>query len=218
MDTNTVTALTTRDREVILALCTKVRLFTLDQIASTWWSESRSSRQTAQRRLAKLAEGELVHRQRLAVSPLPKLDTPVIAWSPGDMDPDFGAAAWILQSRWKEGSKTTTVYTATKKATRLFGGKSHKKLKSTPQATHDLGVSQIYLGLLQTNSENAKRWIGEDILAPYRIRQKLPDAVIADAPNTNPDLVLEFGGSYNRPRVQAFHKDCKDRNLPYELW
>lgn len=218
LESISVTATTERDNEILAALCTKVRLFTLNQIAKAWWSHVADPNALARRRLGKLAEVELVKEHLVLAAPLPPMKEPIIRWRPGDPDPDTGPAAWKLQSRWRSGALPTTVFTSTPKSARLFGGKRGKKLKSNLQVTHDLGVSGMYLQLLQTDRSAAQRWIGEDILAPYRFRQKLPDAVLAERAGATPQLVLEFGGSYDKTRVQSFHDDCAKRSLPYELW
>ena len=36
--------------------------------------------------------------------------------------------------------------------------------------------------------------------------------------DARPKLVLEFGGAYDKRRVEDFHADCAKRRLPYELW
>lgn len=213
-----MTAPTLRDSEILAALCTKVRLFTLGQIARTWWAETKDAEAAARRRLSKLAEGELVQRQRVLAAPLPLLEAPVMAWRPGQAVPDCGAAAWLLQSRWTRGPRATSVYTATRLATRRYGGSAASKMKATFQATHDLGVSQMYLNLLTNKPEQAELWVSEDTLAPYRRKQKLPDAVLAKRAGDRPQLVLEFGGQYDKRRVLAFHQDCEQRKLPYEVW
>jgi len=30
--------------------------------------------------------------------------------------------------------------------------------------------------------------------------------------------VIEFGGSYGKRKVQAFHDYCEEHSLPYEIW
>jgi hypothetical protein len=68
------------------------------------------------------------------------------------------------------------------------------------------------------SEHEADNWIGEDILAPHRRGEKLPDAVLADGPGARPRLVLEFGGAYDATRVRHFHQSCLDEQLPYQLW
>ena len=210
--------LTDRDQEILSSLCTKVRLFTAQQIADCWWRDASTSLATARQRMGKLVASEFVAQLRVLAAPLPLLHSPVIAWAPGDEAPDYGAAAWQLQSRWKEPVELTRVYLATNKACRLFGGKRQGSLKAEYQATHDLGVSQMYIQRRIKSEQAIANWIGEDVLAHYRKGQKLPDAVLAPAPGENPSLVLEFGGAYDKRRVEAFHKDCAKRELAYEVW
>ena len=212
--------LTPRDAAVLTVLCLKVRLLTLSQIAAGWWPSAGEAEAVAARRLRKLASADFVRRRRVPAAPLPPLDAPVCVWRPGDPDPDCGAAAWRLQSRWDAtgGPRITTVFSAGKSATRLYGGVSADRLPAAFQATHDLGVSAMYLRLLRDDPAAADRWIGEDRLAPHRKGRKLPDAVLADDPADAPELVLEFGGSYDKRRVEAFHRDCALRGDAYEVW
>ena len=212
--------LTPRDAALLAALCVRVRLFSLPQIAAAWWPDAADGEAAARRRLRKLAAADLVRRERVPAAPLPPLDAPVIAWRPDDPAPDCGAAAWRLQSRWEGvgGPRATPVFVAGKAATKLYGGVSAGRLPAAFQATHDLGVSAMYLRLLGDDPAAADCWIGEDRLAPHRRGQKLPDAVLADGPADPPELVLEFGGSYDKRRVEAFHRDCARRAHAYEVW
>ena len=213
-------SLTPRDAALLVALCSKIRLLSLPQIAAAWWPDAADAEATAGRRLRKLAAADLVRRDRVPAAPLPPLDAPVIAWRPGEPDPDCGAAAWTLQSRWEAtgGPRATAVFVAGKAAAKLYGGVSAGRLPAAFQATHDLGVSAMYLRLLRDDPAAADRWIGEDRLAPHRRGQKLPDAVLADDPAASPELVLEFGGAYDKRRVEAFHRDCARRGSAYEVW
>ncbi|NNJ28115.1 hypothetical protein [Alienimonas chondri] len=212
--------LTSRDAALLVALCAKIRVLSLPQIADAWWPEAADGKAAARRRLGKLAAADLVSRRRVPASPLPPMEAPVVAWKPDGPTPDCGAAAWTLQRRWAAtgGPRASTVYLAGAAAAKIYGGASAGKLPAAYQATHDLGVSAMFLRLLRDNPPAAARWIGEDRLAPYRKRQKLPDAVLADGPGSEPELVLEFGGSYDKRRVAAFHQDCARRRLAYEVW
>ena len=123
-----------------------------------------------------------------------------------------------MQSRWERNFTTQTLYVATSEAARLLGGKARGELPHRYQATHDLGVAEIYLRIRDSRTEQLQYWIGEDMLAPHRRGQKLPDAIIASRPGATPKLVLEFGGAYDKARLREFHEDCSSRALPYEIW
>lgn len=210
--------LTVRDKQILQALCVSVRLFTLEQVAHHWWLKSSNRLATARRRMGLLGRVGYLSKQQVLAAPLPSMQTPILSWKPGEAEPDHGAIAWRLQSRWTQSARMTSAYMATPRASQIFGGKAKGYLKQEYQASHDLGVAQMYLYVLSRAPKLASAWIGEDVLAPYRKGQKLPDAVISASPSERPLLVLEFGGAYDRERVQAFHADCRDRGLPYQLW
>ncbi|MBS0261572.1 MAG: hypothetical protein JSS02_06400 [Planctomycetes bacterium] len=123
-----------------------------------------------------------------------------------------------MQKRWQFPARQTTIFVATARAAGMFGGHSKGALRRQFQAGHDLGVTQVYVCISRYNPSLLRWWIGEDCLAPVRRRQKLPDAVLSCSPDMLPYLVLEFGGAYDKTRVQDFHEDCEARGLPYEIW
>ncbi len=213
-----IVKLTRRDREILAALCNHVRLFTLGQIAGCWWAKLSNPTAAAKRRLAQLQEQKLLVCFAVLARPLPVMEQSILSWTPADPEPDLAAAAWKLQHRWRAETTRCDVYLASKLATTIFGGRAKGQLKRQYQATHDLGVSEMYLQLKRSHSPRLQYWIGEDVLAPHRRGQKLPDAVIATLPGATPQLVLEFGGAYDKIRVNEFHQDCYQRALPYEIW
>ena len=204
--------LTNRDREILLTLTHKVRLLSLDQIARSWWPSS--SPGAARARLSALPA--LLHRLTLNAHPELTLPGPLFTWRPGLPTPPFGALSYRLKKRWNQAVKPTTVYIASEKAARYFGG-CGGKLRRPLQATHDLHVAQIYLRLLNADPALAALWVSEERFAPERRREKLPDAVLRDAAG-NLILVIEFGGAYDAKHVERVHLDCVTRSLPYELW
>jgi len=210
--------LTERDREIVGMLCCRVRIVSLSQVANHWWSEAKQGLENARRRLSTLVDAGLLKHEHVMARPLPQLSAPVLSWKPGDSDPAFGSVAWQLQSRWKKEPRKTRVYFATTRAANLFGGRAAGRIKQEFQATHDLGVCEMYLQLRDQQPEKALRWIGEDAVAPHRRGQKLPDAIIAHAADERPQLVLEFGGAYDKDRLIDFHADNEERELPYEIW
>jgi len=210
--------LVTRDDDILRTLALRLRLLSLEQVAALWWEPTARGLVGARRRLSLLVEAGLLKRLRLQVRPLPPLDGPTVVWRPGEPEPNFDAVSWCLQSRWKDAARATTVYIATKHGANQFGGRQRGELRREFQATHDLGVSAIYSRLRATSEDGVADWIGEDILAPHRRGEKLPDAVLADGPEARPRWALEFGGAYSADRVRRFHQSCEDERLPYQLW
>lgn len=207
--------LTERDQRLLLALLLKVRLLSLRQIAAAWWQGEVAN---VRRRLKLLAGAGLLLPLTVAARTLPALEGPLIVWQPDEAAPDFGHVAHLLQSRWRRRAvRPTKAYVATPKAAQLLGGRGTEQLKHPAQATHDLGVAAVWLHLLQHAPAWAEAWRGEDLLAHTRRGEKLPDAFIVDEEN-EPLWLIEFGGDYDAHRLQAFHEDCRVRDIPYQLW
>ncbi len=150
--------------------------------------------------------------------PLPVIDEPICVWQPSQQLPDFGAVAWSAKSRWKFGARRTSVVVASDLATRIRTGRNAREIKQCFQLTHDLGVSETFLRFRQTRPAEATLWNGEDIIARFRRKKKLPDAIIAGDDIWPPRLAVEFAGAYSRGRIKGFHKFCEQEQLPYELW
>ena len=148
--------LASRDEEILHTLARKVRLFTLDQLVGHWWTPSPSGTANARKRLRQMLDAGLLDRHRVNARPLPTLSEPVVTWSSGEPVPDFGAVAWQLQNRWEKPPVATTVYLATRRTANLYGGKNRGRLKHPHQATHDLGVSAVYLSLLKKRSARGR--------------------------------------------------------------
>jgi hypothetical protein len=209
--------LTERDSALVRALTSKIRLLTFGQIAANFWPAGESGKLNARRRLAELESRELIEKTRVVFHPLLEMTRPVVAWKPGDRKPDTAAVSTRLITRWPDELTEATAFIAGRKAISLFGSKALGKIKNRYQVTHDLHVSEVYLFFHRTNPRLAAAWVGEEILAPSRKDQKLPDAILHDEKG-RPRLVIEFGGKYPERRVTAFHDDCEARGLPYELW
>lgn len=208
---------TPRDMALIGSLLFHIRLATLTQLADAWWSDSPTGRKNAAKRLARLVQSGWLSCRTVLAHPLLPLAAPEHVWEPGHSPPNVGALAWRLQSRWKCPAGRVRVYCATPQAARRFGGCRRHSIKNLCQVTHDLHVAGIYFRYVRMLPALAPLWVGEDILAPTRRHQKLPDAVLR---NASGDIlrVIEFGGRYPAKRVAEFHADCALRQLPYELW
>ncbi len=208
--------LSRRDIDIVRALTTRVRLLTVEQVAAGWWPGAREGREQAARRLRELCTVRLLEERPILAEPFIALSQPIVVWIPGDQEPDHHSTAWQLQRRWTETARQTLVFIATSFAADTLGGVA-PRLPTLGQETHDLHVSEVYLRLRRERPELADRWLGEEIVRPTRIDEKLPDALIVDAQG-HPARVIEFGGRYDHKRVCAFHEDCAARGLPYELW
>jgi hypothetical protein len=205
--------LTERERQFIQALAAKIRVLTFQQICGAWWPDSDSGRTNARRRLGELTRHGLLIRTRVHARPLLPLTEPLCRWKPGEPEPNFGALAWQLHARWQEPLRTMTAYLGTKRAAGIFGGVADGRIKNPSQASHDIHLSGVYLHFLRAAPTLAAGWVGEDVLAPSREGQKLPDAILHDAEG-RPRLAIEFGGSYQAVRIAEFHADCAARTLP----
>ena len=207
---------TDRDSEILNALAFKVRMLSLGQIGDAWWGESSDPRRFARRRLGPLSRAGLLEEREVLAHPLLDLAEPEFTWTPGLPGPDFEAVSYRLKSRWTEKPRRTRVFIATKRTLAELGG-AGGKLPALGQETHDLHMGTIYLRRLKQDPAAAEAWVGEDVFAPNRRRQKLPDAVLL-GPGQEVRLAIEFAGSYAAERVARFHEDCARRGTPYELW
>lgn len=210
-------SVTGREREIVSALASKIRMLCFEQIHREWWPESEAAERNARRRLSELVEAGLLTRERVAAKPLLELEQPVFRWKPSEAAPEFSTLAWQLQKRWTEPEREVSAYLATRRAASIFGGRANGRIRNPAQATHDFHVAAVFLKLTRSAPTLAAGWIGEEILGPTRQDQKLPDAILYDREG-RPRLVVEFGGAYPAERVQSFHEDCEARQIPYELW
>jgi DNA-binding Lrp family transcriptional regulator len=209
--------LTGRDREILTALASRVRMFSVEQLARTWWGEAKSPAPAALKRLRELERLELLRRFTVMAHPELPLQRPAVSWSPGQADPEAGAVAYQLQTRWTLPHVSTTVFMASRKAANHFGGDVRTPPKEVEQ-THDVHVSTMFLWYRANAPADAALWHSEAWIKksrPDAPGEKLPDAMIRRASSTK---VIEFGGAYPKERLIAFHEFCKRRALPYDLW
>jgi len=207
-------------RGILVALTHYIRLLTLAQAHRTWWSQR--TLQAARAKLKMLVADEFLVERRFLVHPELPLLEPVLRWKPGQPTPECGPVSYQLRNRWTDSVVPTVCYLATRKAAKLYGGFSGGSrrdglLRHPFQATHDVHVSALYLRLLKSEPEAAKRWIPEEKLELQNHGGKLFDAVIVNASGV-PERVVEFGGGYRVTRVKILHGECARKALPYELW
>lgn len=210
--------LTNRDAELLMMLCGSVRMASLDQIARACWGASKYHVTACRRRLAQLNKHGMIAATQAVILDVTILQQPLMTWRPGERMPNLAGVAWNLHRRWMAGYRPATIYYSTMAAARRFGGGRSGRIKRPFQVAHDIGVTEMYLAVRCLRPRLLSLWIGEDRLAPYRRRQKLPDAILATGPAAKPLLILEFGGRYDKRRLIAFHEDAAERGVPYEIW
>jgi hypothetical protein len=218
MDHHQECRLTKRDTEVLAMLCGSVRMASLNQIARASWGTSKHHVAACRRRLLRLNKHGMLAATRAVILDVTILQQPLITWQPGERMPNLPGVAWSLHRRWSSGYRSATIYYPTTAAARRFGGGRSGRIKRPFQVAHDIGVTEMYLAVRRQRPRVLSLWIGEDRLAPYRRRQKLPDAILATSPTAKPLLILEFGGRYDKRRLIAFHEDAAKRGIPYEIW
>jgi uncharacterized protein YqiB (DUF1249 family) len=216
--------LTTRDEEIFDALTRRVRVFSLAQIARTWWSSAKHPTRAAEQRLRLLARDGLIESALELAHPELELEKFVASWAPGEEMPNFGSVSFKLQSRWREHPVRTRCVSATDLAARRFGGYGGRPPRAV-ERTHDIHFARVFLLYRERHPDLIRAWIFEEqvkaerrqTLQAVRSRstEKLPDAFLRLSSGAR---VVEFGGAYDKAKLQAFHHYCEEKSYPYEIW
>lgn len=204
-----------RAQEILRTLSSRVRVLSTDQVSRGWWSETRWGLCRAKECLWGLASSQFLVMQSVLSRRIVKLPRPLTRWSCGDATPPFLQLAKILHKRAKAAPVTTTVVWATPKCIALFGTGRRPTLKIT-QMTHDLQVSEVFLGLTE-NGLPVEQWLGEDHLPTSWPASVRPDALLVDD-DAKPIRAIEYGGDYSAKRLSALHDGFASIELDYELW
>lgn len=204
------------DEQLLWTLTHRLRLLSVPQIARTWGIGTSES--AAPFRVRQLAAAGLIEMKPTMVHPELELIGPVLNWRPGDAEPDFGAVAYRLQSRWKETAVSVVLVHATRIAVQMFGGFTGGRGPRPSEATHDLHLAHVFLRLQGTDPKLARRWCSEsELYAEGRGRnERLPDAVIRGRAGVPPIRIIEFGGAYAKAKLADFHRAMS--GLRYEVW
>lgn len=210
-------ALTDRDSELLQVLTTRLRCLGVRQMAAHWWHGRVDAVRNARARLRQLEAAGLIHSAAVLARPLPQLLSPVATWEPGEPTPDFAPIAYHLKHRFTRPVTTTPIVYASTQAAARFGGHPGR-IPRRAEATHDLGLADVFLLILRDSPERARSWIAESQLVKGRtgVSRKVPDALIRSRRGV--ETVIEFGGEYSKAKLGEFHDDCADRGRRYELW
>jgi hypothetical protein len=214
--------LTARDLEIMHALTKHVRVFSLSQIARTWWPGSENPARAAENRLRLLAADDLLDIERAPAHPELELENPVASWALEQPAPNFGAVSNKLQKRWGSHPVLTPCISASKTAANRFGGYGGRPPRAV-ERTHDIHMTQVYLVYRRRHPELLPSWVFEEqVKAERKLAadrtppgEKLPDVILRTSAGTR---VIEFGGAYGKDKLLAFHRYCKEHLLPYEIW
>ena len=196
-------------------LAYRVRLISWPQLVGLG-PNSRAYVRNLRRLIHGLEKSRLIRRVAVLARPAPVIEKPLWVWPVGDPGPNFQAIQYQAEQRNLRPVQTITVFLGTARLANALGGTCGHQLNHH-SATHDLGVTGVFLHLWQTNPALALAWQGEDIVAPSRHRQKLPDAILYNRAG-DPTMAIEFIGDYPVERIQAFHDDCAARGMPYEVY
>jgi hypothetical protein len=197
------------------ALAYRVRVVSWAQLLALG-PRSGSYERSLRRLIHRLEGSRLIRRLTVLARPAPVIDGPLFRWQPGGPAPDCYAIQYQAEKRNVQPVQAVTVFLGTERLANVLGGTCGGKL-NLHSASHDLGVTQTYEYVWKADPNLALAWQGEDIVAPSRYRQKLPDAILFD-PAGEPMLAVEYIGDYPADRIQAFHDDAERRGLAYEMY
>ena len=203
------------EKQIVCALAESVRAMTLEQIAATWWTSTRWGKSRAKASLQALVDRGWIHLQRALVRKIHQPLGPLVAWKPGDAQPEFDELARVLHRRAMSDAKFATVAYAAKRAVLFFGSGRAPSVKLT-QLTHDLNVSELYLRVFRSRDDGT-RWLSEDRLPSDWPMRERPDAVLLDESGKTLGAI-EYGGDYPVSRLQELHTAFANANLGYQLW
>lgn len=201
-------------RQIVDALTRRVRLLTVPQIAITWFGGNEVRARAA---LVDLKRQEFLSSRCVLARPTLILDGPLVQWLPGGELPDFGAVAYRLRRRWREAVEPTEIVVATREAKRRFGGFCGGRWSRQSEISHDVSLAGVYLWYRASKPEEAECWVPEAQLCAegWGMGERLPDALIRGR-DGGIERVVEFGGSYRKQKLQAFHREMCE--IPYEIW
>ncbi len=210
--------LTPRHERLLRHLCRDVRL-TIGDLASELLDPCVAEATDSTRELSGLVTRDFLRRDRVIARILPRLETPLAVWQPGEPRPETGSIAWQSQKRWDIEPNVVPVYRAGPLSRRLFGYATAGGPGNLNALSHDIACCALLVAFSRTAPERVRHWVGEDLRKTEQGHgEKLPD-VILFGEDLKPYLVCEVTGLYPKARLEAFHDYvANELRLPYELW
>lgn len=195
-------------------LSVRVRVLSLEQVAARFWPEADQGRRLARDRLGKLAIAGLVTVEERATRAMLDFETPLAIWRPHRPAPDFIELARTLATRWPDDAVRTACVTVTDDGARGVAGVRASAPPADSEVSHDLHVAEVFFRMQNELPARATTWILETQL-PKGQGVKVPDAMVRDGLDRT---AIEFGGLYDRSKLESFHDYCRDQKMGYELW
>lgn len=183
--------------------------------ASKFWGVSGD---IANQRLRSLEKRRLLHGRRVLVSELPRIESPLCVCKPGQEELPHGQVSYRAKRRWRSlPLEIKRVYFATSLARALFGRSPIRPPKDI-QATHDLGLSSVYLEYRKRYPKLTRHsWLNESEYAHHRGRcVKVEDAMICH--NGRVLLLIDFAGAYRPDRVKALVAHANLHQVPIAIY
>ncbi len=206
--------LSSADLRLLDAAVRRVAQFTCE-FAKQFWGVSVIA---ARRRLQKLERVGLVEGRNVLVSQPPPVSKPLCIWKPGIATPHSGQVSYLARQRWKtQPVVVNRIYNATDLGRGLLGCSPIKSPKDI-QATHDLGLADLYLHYLRRWPKlTAKCWLNESEYAHLRGRcVKVEDAMLRRGDRTL--LMIDYAGAYRPDRVEALLMHAQLHHVPIAIY
>lgn len=210
------------DDAILETLTQEIRVLTVDQVSSVRWVPEPLNRVDVAERLQRLEAVGLITLQELLARPETDVSSPRLVWRPDSAStPRFGKIAYGLKTRWTRPPEPTRIVAATAAAKRRYGGYGPAYRPRADELTHDIHVGRLWMRYRGDLSERL-RWIGEDRLRTEGTDRdsiyggRVPDAVLRTSRDAPPTMIVEFAGSYAKPKLQQIHRAFRPH--PYTLW
>lgn len=192
--------LTETTTSMLKVLSRRGRVLTGHQIGRTWYSHTKTPKESARRTASILEAAGFVKTQRQMIASVSG-GPPLLDWTPGQSEPSFQRIAWANATRWNVPLCRTLCVTATKRAHSLFGG-SPRRIRPR-ELEHDVLVSEVFLRMREQDAELAKHWIHEDALEGISSSDKRPDAII----ECNEQIIVDvLGRGYDAHKIERLWK------------